>query len=185
MSKLNKEHLRKKYLDIRKEITNKEEKSKEIASKVQMTEEFQNANIIALYKSLPSEVDTSFLIEDALQKRKVVVLPRVYGNEMKFYQITSSKETFEKSKFGIEEPIENEENFIEASRIDLMIVPGICFDKENNRLGFGKGYYDRFLENTKIKTIGICYQEQLLEKDLILTDQYDVKMQQVITNDKQ
>lgn len=184
MIKQNKEHLRKKYLDIRKKITNKEEKSKEIASKVQMTEEFQNANIIALYKNLSSEVDTSFIIEDALQKGKIVVLPRVYGDEMKFYQITSSKDTFEKSKFGIEEPIENEENFIEASKIDLMIVPGICFDKENNRLGFGKGYYDKFLGNTKIRTIGICYQEQLLKTDIIPSTTYDIKMQQVITNDK-
>lgn len=57
----------------------------------------------------------------------------------------------------------------------------MCFDNEKNRLGFGKGYYDRYLENTKINKIGICFNEQILEKELLPIEHYDIKMNYVIT----
>ena len=72
-----------------------------------------------------------------------------------------------------------EENDYEG-KIDLIIVPGICFDKANNRLGFGKGYYDKYLANKNIKKFGICFKEQLL--DDIPTDNNDIKMDLIITD---
>ena len=67
--------------------------------------------------------------------------------------------------------------------IDLVIVPGVCFDKEKNRIGFGKGYYDRFLQNANINTIGICFEEQIVENRIPITE-YDVKIKKIITDKK-
>ena len=105
------------------------------------------------------------------------------NNELKFYKIKSLKEKFIKSNFGVEEPIENEINYINQKDIGLIIVPGICFDKEKNRLGFGKGYYDRYLQNENINTIGICFEEQIVE-NIIPTTEYDVAMKKIITDKK-
>ena len=170
---------RKKYISIRNKIENKQYKSIEIFNKVIENEIYKQAKIIALYKSLASEVSTDDLIEYSMNIGKVVVLPRVVRDELKFYKIDSIEENFIKSKFGIEEPKVNENNLIEKSKIELIIVPGVCFDREKNRMGFGKGYYDRYLLNTNLKTIGLCFSEQLVE--ILPVDKYDVKMQQIIT----
>ena len=184
MNKLEKENLRKEYKLIRSRVENKKEKSQKIADKVRMLEDYKNAKIIAIYKSFSFEVDTTDLVHYALEDNKIVCLPKIENDEMKFYKITEGSR-FIKNKFGIEEPEEYKENFIDKSFIDLAIIPGLCFDTEKNRLGFGKGYYDRYLENTKIKTVGICFNEQILENELLPTTYYDVKMDLVITDKKQ
>lgn len=126
MKKLEKENLRKKYKLIRNAIENKEEKSKKIAQKVKGLEEYKNAKIVAIYKSFSSEVDTTELIHMALEDNKIVCLPKIENNEMKFYKITEESK-FIKNKFRIEEPETNRENFIEKNFIDLAIIPRIVF----------------------------------------------------------
>ena len=64
--------------------------------------------------------------------------------------------------------------------IDLLIVPGVCFDKDRNRIGFGKGYYDKYISNNYINTIGLCFSEQIV--DYINHDSHDVKINKVITD---
>lgn len=177
-----KQELRKKYLKIRNEVLDKEKKSEVIMNKIIATSDYKKANVIALYKSFSSEVDTSKIIEHSIKIGKTVVLPKVVGNILKFYKIKSLKDNFLKSKFGIEEPIENDLNYIELSSIDLIIVPGLCFDKEKNRLGFGKGYYDRLLKNTKSKTIAICFKEQVLKNSLLPVAEDDIKVNEIITD---
>lgn len=184
MKEIEKENLRKQYKLIRDKIENQKEKSKLIAEKVRNLEEYKTAKIIAIYKSFSSEVDTKELIYMLWEDNKIVCLPKIENNEMKFYKITDNSKLI-KNKFGIEEPETNKENFINKNYIDLAIIPGLCFDKEKNRLGFGKGYYDRYLEDTKIKTVGICFEEQILENELLPTTHYDVKMDLVITDKKQ
>ena len=104
--------------------------------------------------------------------------------ELKFYRISKMEDLISGGAFGIKEPKENIENLIDKSNIDLMIVPGICFDKEKNRIGFGKGYYDRYLANeNNIIKIGICFDEQVRE-EYILVDDFDIKMNMVITDKK-
>lgn len=174
-----KEVLRKQYISIRNNIKNKKEKSNIITNKVIKEEAYKKAKIVALYKSLPSEVDTTELIKYSIALGKTVVLPKVVCDDLKFYKISLSDKLV-KSKFGVEEPIENEANYIEKEKINLVIVPGVCFDKENNRLGFGKGYYDRFLAKTNLYTIAICFEEQMINK--IFTEDNDIKMKKVITN---
>ena len=78
--------------------------------------------------------------------------------------------------------MENEENYIESKKIDLIIVPGLCFDKENNRLGYGKGYYDRILRENDAKSIAICFKEQILEDEILPTIDSDVKVKKIITD---
>ena len=77
------------------------------------------------------------------------------------------------------EPMYNKDN-IYKGKIDLIIVPGVGFDQNNNRLGYGKGFYDHFLKNKNIFKIGICFKEQLLDE--IPVNEYDIKMDLIITN---
>ena len=179
---IRKQELRNNYIQIRNNILDKKNKSKIIANKVIEKIEYKNAKTIALFKNFRSEVDTAELIEYSINIGKIVALPRVVGNELKFYKIESLNDNFIKSKFGVEEPIESEKNHIENKEIDLVIVPGLCFDKQNNRLGYGKGYYDRFLKNTNAKTIAICFKEQILKDSLLPITDTDVNVQRIITD---
>ena len=179
-----KSEIRSKYLKIRKSVLDKKKKSLDICTKLILTEEYQNSKIIALYKNLETEVDTNQLIEVSVKNGKIVALPRVENDNMVFYKINSLNDKLEKNEFGIYEPISNIENIINKDELDLVIVPGICFDKNMNRLGFGKGFYDKFLFNSKSKILGICFEEQVLCDENIPSTRYDVKMQKVITDKK-
>lgn len=178
-----KNDLRKKYISIRNNIKNKEEKSLVIMKKIKEEEKYKNAKVVALYKNLKSEVDTSELIEYSIKIGKTVVLPRVEGKILKFYKINLLNDKLIKSAFGIEEPIADKTKLICKDDIDLLIVPGICFDRQKNRLGFGKGYYDRFLEMTNLETIGICFEEQVINEKLPITEK-DKMVKMIITDKK-
>lgn len=171
--------LREEYILIRSRIENKKEKSNTIVDKIIKTDQYKDSKIIAIYKSMKTEVDTSKLIKYSINNGKIIALPRVEENELKFYKINSTEENLEKSKFGIEEPLGKKENLIDSNLIDLVIVPGICFDLEKNRLGFGKGYYDRFLKQKDFKSIGICFDEQITKK--VPTNNNDMKVKEIIT----
>ena len=177
-----KELIRKEYIKIRNNIENKEIKSDIIFNKIIILEEYRSSKVIAIYKNLDSEVDTTEIINYSFKKEKIVALPRVIDNELKFYKINSLEDKLEKSKFGVEEPIDNKDNLIDIRNIDLVIVPGLCFDKNKNRLGFGKGYYDRLLGNIKSHIIAICFEEQIMKKDNLPITNNDVKVQKIITD---
>lgn len=174
-----KKKVRKEYTLVRSKIENKKDKSDEIFNKIIETKSFKEAKIIAMYKSLNSEVDTAELIKYSINIGKIVVLPKVEENELRFYKINSIDEKLFKSKFGLEEPLGEKENLVDNKIIDLVIVPGICFDTEKNRLGFGKGYYDRFLKEKDFKSIGICFDEQIIER--VPTNGNDMKVKEIIT----
>lgn len=180
---MNKQELRKQYLELRKTILDKDSKSKKIIDKVISFESFKLAKVIAIYNSLEDEVNAQYLIKYSIENNKIVVLPRVINkNEMRFYKISSLNE-LEGGAFGIKEPIDDENNLVQANEIDLMIVPGICFDRNKNRVGFGSGYYDRYLSSEKsILKIGICFDEQLLKEDYIEAEGNDIKMDVVVTD---
>ena len=180
---MNKEIIRKEFKAIRNNIENKKEKSKLITEKLLNLSEVKVAKLIGIYMSFSSEVDTKDLIEQLLMLGKNIVIPRIYNNlEMGFYKISSINDLKNKNILGILEPENNKENKASKDDIDLMIIPGICFDLEKNRVGFGKGYYDRYLKNLNIKKIGICFDEQLLTGDTIATNKYDIKMDKIVTN---
>ena len=105
---MEKDELRKKYLDIRKNILNKEAKSQIIIEKVIQSDEYQKAQVLLLYYSLPSEVKTIPLILDALKKKKKVYLPKVCHDELVFYRLFSLDDPLVKSSFGVYVLVSNE-----------------------------------------------------------------------------
>ena len=182
---MNKEKMREKYKQTRDNIKDREKISEQIINRVLVMPEYINANIIGIYNNFGSEVDTSKIIEHALENGKTVGLPVIIEENMEFYSINTTQDVQNKNSMGIGEPIKSAESYLEPKSFDLIIVPGICFDLENNRLGFGKGYYDRYLSNkglTAVK-VGICFREQVSQNEIINVDAYDVKMDRVVFNE--
>ena len=174
---MEKKIVREKQIKIRKSILDKNEKSIRIVNQIINHPKYIGAKVIACYCSLKDEVNLDALILDAILKGKTVVVPKVKGNTMDFYEINHMND-LEIKTFGIREPI-NEVVF-DKNRIDVMFVPGVAFDGKGNRMGFGRGYYDRYLGNLSLYKIGICFQEQMC--DSIPVDGYDVRMDEIIVD---
>ncbi len=168
---------------IRRRIRNKKnvlsdmEKSQSSVSvfeKIEALPEFINAKSVLLYWSLPDELPThNFIVKWSTKKQ--MLLPMVKGDKMLIKPFTTADE-LRKSDMGIWEPEAQKEY---QRQIDLVIAPGIAFDKNKNRLGRGKGYYDRYFNNKNVTKVGVCYDFQLLET--IPTEPFDAKMDIVIT----
>lgn len=173
---MNKNELRKKYKEVRKNIYNKEELNNIIFNKVINNKKVLSCNTILIYVSFNDEVDTINIIKYFLGKKKIAV-PRIENNIMNFYYINSLNDLKE-GYFNILEPTTN--NKVKDYNNSICITPGICFDSNNYRVGYGKGYYDRFLSDKNIYTIGISYKDTIVKK--IDTDKHDIKLNEVITN---
>ncbi len=171
---MNKNELRKIYKYIRNNIKDRNIQNEIIFNKVISLEKVKKADTILIYVSFNNEVDTLNIIKYFLGKKKVAV-PKVNGNEMNFYYIDSFND-LSKGSFNILEPITT--NKVTNFDNSICIVPGLCFDKENYRLGYGKGYYDKFLSNKNIYTIGLSYKETIIKK--LPIDKYDIKLDKVI-----
>lgn len=118
---------------------------------------------ILCYASFGSEFNTWGLMEWALQKKIRIYLPRLRGKEMDFFEVKDLK-VLEQHSFGMEEPAAEGEPYEPCER-DLILVPGLAFDQEGGRLGYGGGYYDRYLTKyPKPMTLGLSYTCQILEK---------------------
>ena len=169
---MNKNILRKEMINIRKNISKKNELSNIIVDKIVNLDIFQKSRVIALYYSMTSEVNTESLINKCFNKK--VILPKIFNNEMVFIEINNDTK-YTKSNIGVMEPI-GETYF---GDIDLIIVPGLAFDNDLNRLGFGMGYYDKYLSNKSIYKIGICFDKQIINE--VPVNHLDIKMDMVIT----
>ena len=173
-----KQELRIKMILLRKNIIGKKIKSKRIVNEIMKLDVYQKASVIAIYKSMNDEVNMDRLIKYSLDNGKIVLLPRVVGNDIIFFKYHFG-DLLEKSHFNVLEPIFNKKTIYDKE-IHLAVVPGLAFDKENNRLGYGKGFYDRFLANKAICKIGVCFKEQLM--DNIPTSSNDIKMDLILTD---
>ena len=171
--RLIRKHIATRKKNISEDITN--ELSRKICASIAQTEVFQKAGCIALYYALNDEVQTSELIEDWYEKKKIT-LPVITGENINFH-IYKGKEFLRTGALGITEPVSTE--LIPPEKIDLFIVPGVAFDRERNRLGRGKGYYDRYLAGINKPMIGICFDFQLI--DIIPSEKHDIKMDMIIT----
>ena len=123
--------------------------------------DYQKAKNILCYASLPEEAGTMALIEHALTSAKNVFLPRCNGNNLVICQITALIQ-LEKGAFDVLEPIK-QCPLAGIEEMDLALVPGLAFDETGYRLGYGKGYYDRLLKDTKVQTLGVFYSMQLVQ----------------------
>lgn len=137
---------------------------------------FRAANTLLLYHSLDDEVDTHDFIEKWSQ-RKHILLPVVTGNELELRTYTGPDD-LRIGAYGIEEPAGAP--FTNYGAIDLAVIPGVAFDAHGNRLGRGKGYYDRLLPQlASTYKIGICFPFQLVEE--VPAETFDIRMDEIIT----
>ncbi|MGN1263895.1 MAG: 5-formyltetrahydrofolate cyclo-ligase [Prevotella sp.] len=139
-------------------------------------ERFQAAHTVMLYHALPDEVSTSLIMETVTGKR--LLLPRVTGEGTMELCEYNGPEDMKEGAFHIMEPCGKV--FDNYRAIDLAVVPGVAFDRNGNRLGRGKGYYDRFLPLVpQAYKIGICFEFQLVDE--VPTDGNDIRMDEVIS----
>ena len=160
----------KEQLSIMSEVE-KETESKQILETLENNNIFKNASNILMYWSLDNEVRTHEFI-NKWHTKKNIYLPVIIDNELKIKKYTKEMVN---GKYNINEPVGEVYN----ASIDLVIVPGLAFDQDNNRLGRGKGYYDRLLKNLDTYKIGICFKCQLIDK--IPKDKWDIKMNEIAT----
>ncbi len=175
--------LRERCKEIRKNTSpdEKDMMDEQIFTKLLSLDEYQRSRTILAYVSKGLEVSTHKIIEDAWGKNKRVAVPRcdVGHVRMNFYYI-DSEDDLEKGYFGIYEPIESKSDMIKDFSESLCIVPGLAFDEKGYRLGFGKGYYDRFLSWFKGFTVGICYSNCVMSR--LPTEKYDKSVDILVTD---
>ena len=152
------------------------QKSLQIAEKLKSLEEYKNAKTVMFYVSKGKEVFTHDIVKDTL-KEKDVAVPLIKDKMIVGSRIVSFDELSE-GNFGVLEPSE----VIELGNIDIVIVPGVAFDKKLNRIGYGMGYYDNFLPKINAKRIGFAFDLQIV--DSILKSKHDIPMDMIITESR-
>jgi 5-formyltetrahydrofolate cyclo-ligase len=178
--------------DIRKEILKKRDeispdvksvKNALIKERLFTLPEFISAKTVFFYASFRSEVETLSMIEKLLSMGKRIVLPKV-DKKMHKLSLYEIKELSELSPgyMGIPEPSLPDDRLVILDDIDLVIIPGAAFDYLGNRLGYGGGYYDILLSESKkkIPVIALAYEEQLV--DTIPSEKHDVKVDMIVTD---
>lgn len=191
---MNKKELRKEILACRDALSNYQqvEKSNCIANQVMQLKEFQICTKVLLYAPIRSEVDTLNICCAAHKYGKEVYYPVVHGEEMEFYRVDENTE-FKVGTFGVHEPETDVASCFAPKEDDsvVMIIPGAVFDKEGNRIGYGKGYYDKYLQKLTnvLKSASVCkmavaYECQLVDVGRIKSETHDVRMDFVVTECK-
>ncbi len=152
----------------------RQRQSNRIFAKIEALPVFQDARVVMAYWALPDEVATQEFIEK-YATHKTILLPVLYGETLQL-KVFQGKDNMEaEARFGIPEPAGK----IYTGQVDLVIIPGVAFDKNQRRLGRGKGFYDRFLEEISCFKIGVGFDFQLLETLPVAS--YDIPMDLVIT----
>lgn len=153
-------------------------KSDEIRQRLFRVESVKSAETVCTFISAFKEPDTVEIIKELWKQGKKVVVPitDIESGTLSLSYI-SSMDDMTKGAYGILEP--KTVHTADETDIDVILVPGLAFDRNGERMGFGKGYYDRLLENSKAVKIGLCYDFQILEK--IPTESHDVPMNFIIT----
>ncbi|KLE17124.1 5-formyltetrahydrofolate cyclo-ligase [Clostridium sp. C8] len=186
MKKEEKKILRNKILSIRDSLNRNEKEimDNEIFNKLKNTELYKNARNIFIYISFSNEINTINIIKKALEDKKDVFIPKIYktNKSMKAIKLNSFDD-LRKNSMGILEPIDDSK-YIEKENIDLIVVPGVVFDKDCNRIGYGGGYYDRYLKDIAYKNnkVVLAYDLQVIDK--IENEKHDIKVDYIITNTK-
>lgn len=172
--------LRKSIRQQKKLVGIEESKSKAelVFAEIETMESFKQANTVLAFWSLPDEIPThDFVIKWSKSKR--LVLPVVVGDILELRLYTGTKQLEQSNHFGIMEPKTG--MVIAPADIDFAIIPGVAFDKKGNRLGRGKGFYDRLMPQFRnILKVGIGYEFQLVES--VPVDDFDLPVDMVICN---
>lgn len=173
---MDKKELRAQIKALKKQHTKEQllEQSEIIMAKLEQHPAFVKAERVMLYSALPDEVQTQAFLEK-WHLKKQIILPTVVGDDI--IPVAFGKDTaFAVGDFNIMEP----QNEPYTGDFDLIVVPGVAFDRNGNRIGRGRGYYDRFLcQHLDAKRIGICFDFQLVNE--VPTEPLDIRMDEVIS----
>ena len=153
-----------------------QQRSLMICERIVASPQWKQWQKIALYQSFRNEVDLSPLL--GLSPAKEYYFPKIdaRAKTMSFHKLLDG--TFEKNSWGLEEPDGGGETLI-PDALTLIIVPALAFDRQGHRLGYGKGFYDRFLADHPIPTLGVCFSEFLLKK--LPVESHDIPVQKIIS----
>ena len=175
---MNKTELRKSIRTRKRAMTEAEirEKSEELGRLFLQSEEYRNARSIYGYLPYNQEVRTVAMLEQALRDGKRVAVPKCYGDEMRFIWMEDLSKV-EKGYAGIPEPVED--GPVADDETALVLMPGLAFDPEGHRIGYGGGFYDRFLaKEPDHPTLALCYAFQMLPK--LETEEFDIPVDWVL-----
>lgn len=187
--KINKQSIRTKYLNLRNNLSlsERKEKSRKIWDQLKAEPSYQEAQAVLVYMDYRSEVMTTGLVEELLEKgEKRIFAPRVEGLDIHFYEVRSL-EDFEPGYQGIREPKENWEKLFTLQMMSdmrgLVLVPGAVFDRHRGRMGYGKGFYDRFLaEYIGLNSAALAFACQIAKR--VPVEEYDIRPDLIITEDE-
>lgn len=180
-----KAEIRKKLIDIRSALSGKEvdEHSRIICQKLKTIPQYRQAETIFCYINTKNEVKTRDFIEREIKEGKSIYLPSSDRNSSKleFYRVFDLDKDLQTGNYGIFEPVRKRERRISEKEAELVIVPGVAFDMNLNRIGYGKGYYDIFLSDVSENAfkVGFAYDFQII--DNIPVEKKDIRMDMIIT----
>lgn len=185
---MNKKEVRNYMTELKRNLSTSQiqEYSKAIRECLLNETSFINCTHLFCYVAFNQEVLTNDIINLALSRNIKVAVPKIIDNEMKFYEINSLN-GLQTNSYGILEPVTNNTSIMEAvpklNQNNLVIVPGLAFDKNKNRIGYGKGYYDSFFHKYKyipMQKIALTFDFQVVNQ--LPADEFDIKVDKIITN---
>ncbi len=175
---MNKTELRRTIREKKRAMTEDQidEKSAELTRLFLRSEAYRKASAIYGYLPYNQEVRTVPLLEQALRDGKQVAVPKIYGDTMRFIYLNDLSKV-EKNTMGIPEPIED--GPVAEDKTALVLMPGLAFTKQGDRMGYGGGFYDRFLaEEPDHPTVALCYDFQIVES--LPTEEFDIPVDTVL-----
>lgn len=180
---MDKKDYRNLYRKIRNSVSEKEKRcfSERIFARLINSSVYDSAETVLVYVSVGSEAETLNIIEYSLHNNKKVAVPVCIEKEMFFYEIGSLSD-LQSGRFGIPTVDLSKSKRIDNFENSICVVPALCFDKYGFRIGYGGGYYDRFLAEHNVITLGITYERCLTEK--IPVDKYDLPVDYILTENK-
>jgi len=171
--------LRKQVAEARDSLSLKarESKSSEIEERLFLLREFKSAAAIMFFASFRSEVETLPMIRHSLAVGKRIILPKVNGEDLRLFEIHDVDKDLSQGTWGIPEP--REIYPVTILDVDFMIVPGVAFDLNGNRLGYGAGYYDRILPLYKKETVALAFEIQIVPE--VPISALDIPVKKIVT----
>ncbi len=177
---MNKHEQRECAKKLRSSLTGDERRKKdhEILNNLMAMPEIQKAHSVMIYLSFGSEVETFHILEELLKDGKEVYAPVTDRKTCRMTAVrVENQADLKRGAYGVAEPGGNAT--IAPEKLDVILVPGLVFDRDGGRIGYGAGYYDRFLKKTTALKAALCYELQLVEK--AATDSWDERMDCVVT----